>query len=180
MTFDFCQCHVGYRCSNKQFISKSGWVRTQKNTGSTPQHSLTHSLQQTSQQQVRVQHPPSAVNVTLPALVPAARNARCTAPSCPQCSAANPLHAAAGRSVGQTDRQTDGRTLDGQTTSVIKSIQHLPPPRPRMAGICSPPKRSGQRISTKNRRGSPVNAPSSGEGVSEPSTQYMVPWAHLR
>ena len=26
------QCHVGCRHSNKQFISKSGWVRTQKNT----------------------------------------------------------------------------------------------------------------------------------------------------
>jgi len=32
MIFDFCQCHVGCRRSNKQFISKSGWVRTQKNT----------------------------------------------------------------------------------------------------------------------------------------------------
>ena len=32
MIFDFCQCHVGCRRSNKQFVSKSGWVRTQKNT----------------------------------------------------------------------------------------------------------------------------------------------------
>jgi len=37
MIFDFCQCHVGCRRSNKQFISKSGWVRTQKkHVGSTP------------------------------------------------------------------------------------------------------------------------------------------------
>ena len=48
MIFDFCQCHVGCRRSNKQFIwksawvqclsgpscYKSGWVRTQKNTAS--------------------------------------------------------------------------------------------------------------------------------------------------
>jgi len=27
MIFDFCQCHVGCRRSNKQFISKSGWVQ---------------------------------------------------------------------------------------------------------------------------------------------------------
>jgi len=50
MIFDFCQCHVGCRRSNKQFIwksawvqclsgpscYKSGWVRTQKNTASSP------------------------------------------------------------------------------------------------------------------------------------------------
>ena len=27
MIFDFCQCRVGCRRSNKQFISKSGWVQ---------------------------------------------------------------------------------------------------------------------------------------------------------
>ena len=27
MIFDFCQCHVGCRRSNKKFISKSGWVQ---------------------------------------------------------------------------------------------------------------------------------------------------------
>jgi len=27
MIFDFCQCHVGCRRSNKQFISKSGWIQ---------------------------------------------------------------------------------------------------------------------------------------------------------
>ena len=85
-------------------------------------------------------------------------------------------------SISRTDRQTDRRTHARRSDYISHKIYTTFASSPGHVWLESALhlKEVVKEFRQKNRRGSPVNAPSSGEGVPEPSTQYMVPWAHLR